>query len=125
MDAGEDALELPCSHDHRIDVSAVEDPAVVDINRPSRPLLLPKGMRPGHVDIAQRHDVGSLRKLLEEERGAAADADGADAEPFVGPRGRSPYAREKGDACGSPGPEEQGPPINAEPTGNPGHFVPS
>jgi hypothetical protein len=82
-------------------------------------------MRPGHVDIAQRHDVGSLRKLLEEERGAAADADGTDAELFVGPRGRSPHAGEKGDARRSPCPEEQGPPINAEPTGNPGHFVPS
>ena len=125
MDAGKHALKLSRSHDHRIDVGAVEDPPVVDVHRPRASLLLAEGVGPRHIDIAQRHDVGPLRQLLEEERGAAADADGADAELFVGPRGRSPHAGEKSDACCSPCSEEQSPPINAEPTGNPGHFVPS
>ena len=125
MDAGKHALKLPRSHDHRIDVGAVEDPPVVDVHRPRAPLLLPEGMRPRHIDIAQRHDVGPLRQLLEEERRAPADADGADAEPFIGPRGRSPHARQEGDARRGPRPEEQGPPINADPTANPGHLPPS
>ena len=125
MDAGEDALKLPRSHDYRIDVGAIEDPPVVDVHRPRSPLLLPESMRPRHIDIAQCHDVGPLRQLLEEERGAPADADGADAELFVWPRGRSPHAREEGDARRGPRPKKECPPINAEPRCIPTHFAPS
>ena len=62
---------------------------------------------------------------LEEERRAPADADGADAEPFIGPRGRSPHAREEGDARRGPRPKKECPPINAEPRCIPTHFAPS
>ena len=109
MDAGHDALKVTGGDDHRVDVGAVEQPAVVlhDVER-RVPLLQMVGrvaLGAGQVAVGERDEVGIIRKLIEKQPAAAAGADRADANAIGAARGVCAASRGGDHHCAGRGEE--------------------
>ena len=73
----------PRGDDHRVDVFAFEELAVVLIDGP---VAFPLGLErlgPRQIAVAQGDDLPVLGQLIEQQSGPAADADRADGDPLV------------------------------------------
>lgn len=76
FDAGEHPLKLTRAHDHGVDVLVVEHAAIVLVDGPVRRPLGLVFLGPRQVAVAQGDDFRTLGKLVEQEPGPIADADG-------------------------------------------------
>ncbi len=84
MNAGDDPLKLAGRHDHRVDVLAIEQTAIVLHDGPRRFVLGLETLGPRQIAVAQSDDLRVLGELLQQEARPPADADRADANPVVG-----------------------------------------
>ncbi len=90
MNAGDDPLKLAGRDDHRVDVFAIEQTAIVLHDGPRRPVLGLEAQGPLQIAVAKSDDFRVLGKLLQQKACPAADADRADPNAVVGadPAGR-------------------------------------
>ena len=83
VDAGQHALKLARRHDHRVDVLAVEQLAIVLIDGPIAPFLGFEALGPRQVAIAQGDQLRVVGQLVQQQRGTTAHADRAHPGPIV------------------------------------------
>ncbi|MGA2259111.1 MAG: hypothetical protein ABSG53_30945 [Thermoguttaceae bacterium] len=86
LNRGQHPLEFPRAHDDRVDIFALQELVVVLVDGPTGFLAGLESFGSRQVAVAQRNDLPTLRQLVEQQRGPATDANGANADAIVGAR---------------------------------------
>lgn len=85
VNAGNNPLKFAGRDDHRVDVLAIEQPAIVLNDGPVGFVLGLEPLGPRQIAVAQADDLRRLGQLLQQETGPATDANRADPNPIIGP----------------------------------------